>query len=107
MRDTNSRRPPKPGPGGDQREEDRRGPAPTSGEEREPTTPPAANSDVAASHPSAPPAEYYRAVNDPPTADRRDENEGALVVRAGTPIPESLARLMSNSLRLARETQEF
>ena len=75
--------------------------------EREPATPTAANSDVAASHPSAPPAEFYRANHDPLTTDRRDENAGALVVRAGTPIPNSLARLMNSSRRLAEETHEF
>ena len=70
-------------------------------------TPAAADFNAVTSQPSAPPAEYYRAIGDPMTMDRREEAERAVVPRAGTPIPETLARLMSTSRRLARETQEL
>ena len=56
--------------------------------------------------PSAPPADLYRNTEGP-TEDRPDGTGRAVALRAGTPIPEMLARLMSTSRRLARETQEL
>ena len=71
-----------------------------------PEIPTAPDFNAVITQPSAPPADLYRAIGDP-MVDRREEAKRAMVPRAGTPIPETLARLMSTSWRLARETQEL